>query len=157
MNNLDMLISRALYGGSGRTQVVTPASIVAATGQMTDDQVNQALVNLRAASLETAAQIAEDLSTVYVTNMDVAGSTAVIEPKPQWAYHCGELTSLTISNPPAVGAYSIVFYSGTVATTTTIPSSILGLERFTAKANTLYEINVLDGRAVVGSWVVTGS
>ena len=77
-----------------------------------------------------------------------------ITPAANTIYNCGELTSLTISNPTATGGYSIVFTSGSTATTTTIPATILGLESFAAEANTLYEINVLDNRAVVGSWAV---
>lgn len=85
----------------------------------------------------------------------VAGASASITPANNNIYNCGTLTSLTITNPPATGPYSIVFTSGSTATTTTIPSTILGLESFAAEANTIYEINVLDNRAVVGSWVVT--
>ena len=79
----------------------------------------------------------------------------IIEPQANTIYNCGELTSLTISNPPATGSYSIVFTSGSTATTTTIPATILGLEDFAAEANTIYEINVLNNRAVVGSWAVS--
>lgn len=89
------------------------------------------------------------------TVVAVEGTTPTIEPAANTIYNCGTLTSLTISNPPATGAYSIVFTSGSTATTTTIPATILGLESFAAEANTLYEINVLDNRAVVGSWAVT--
>lgn len=90
-----------------------------------------------------------------VTNINKYGADVYIEPAANTIYKCGELTSLTISNPPATGAYSIVFTSGSTATTTTIPATILGLEDFAAEANTLYEINVLDNRAVVGSWAVS--
>lgn len=83
-----------------------------------------------------------------------AGTAVAITPVDNSIYNCGTLSSLTISNPPATGAYSIVFTSGATATTTTIPSTILGLESFAAEANTLYEINVLDNRAVVGKWAV---
>lgn len=79
----------------------------------------------------------------------------IISPDANIVYNCGELTSLTISNPTATGSYSIVFTSGATPTTTTIPATILGLEDFAAEANTIYEINVLDNRAVVGSWAVT--
>lgn len=89
------------------------------------------------------------------TVVEVSGSTPTITPAANTIYKCGELTSLTISNPPATGAYSIVFTSGSTATTTTFPATILGLEDFAAEANTVYEINVLDNRAVVGSWAVT--
>jgi hypothetical protein len=70
-------------------------------------------------------------------------------------YECGELINLTITNPPATGAYSIVFTSGSTPTVTTFPAAILGLEDFAAKANTVYEINVMNNRAVIGSWAVS--
>lgn len=89
------------------------------------------------------------------TTETVSGTTPTIEPQANTIYNCGELTSLTISNPPATGAYSIVFTSGATATTTTIPATILGLEDFAAEANTIYEINVLNNRAVIGSWAVS--
>lgn len=96
---------------------------------------------------------AEFAAGIYTVT--VSGSTPTITPAPNTAYKCGELASLTISNPTASGAYSIVFTSGSTATTTTIPANILGLEDFAAEANTVYEINVLDNRAVVGSWAVS--
>lgn len=84
----------------------------------------------------------------------VSGTTPTITPAAGNAYNCGELTSLTISTPPVTGEYSIVFTSG-AAPTKISPVTILGLEDFTAEANTLYEINVLDNRAVIGSWAVS--
>lgn len=89
------------------------------------------------------------------TVVEVSRTDPTITPANNTVYHCGELASLTITNPPATGAYSIVFTSGSTATFTTIPSTILGLESFAAEANTIYEINVLDNRAVVGSWEVS--
>ncbi len=89
------------------------------------------------------------------TVVEVTGTTPTITPAPNTIYKCGTLDSLTVSNPPAAGAYSIVFTSGSTATTTTIPATILGLEDFAAEANTIYEINVLDNRAVVGEWEVS--
>jgi hypothetical protein len=89
------------------------------------------------------------------TVVEVSGTTPTITPAANTVYEYGELTSLTISNPPATGSYSIVFTSGATATTTTFPATILGLEDFAAEANTIYEINVLDNRAVVGSWEVS--
>ena len=89
------------------------------------------------------------------TVSEITGTTPTIEPKANTIYNCGEVASLTISNPPATGAYSIVFTSGATATVTTFPATILGLEDFAAETNTIYEINVLDNRAVVGSWAVS--
>ena len=88
--------------------------------------------------------------------VEIEGTEAVIKPADNTIYKCAELVSLTISNPPATGAYSIVFTSGSTATLFPSPSSVLGLESFTPVANTIYEINVLDNRAVIGSWAVSG-
>lgn len=87
--------------------------------------------------------------------VNVTGTTPTITPADNTIYNCGEVASLTISNPPATGAYSIVFTSGSTATVTAFPATILGLEDFAAEANTIYEINVLDNRAVAGSWAVS--
>lgn len=122
---------------------VTPASIVTATGQMTAAQKAATRRNLGAGSVNPPDVV------------DIISATPTIEPEANTIYNCGELTSLTISNPTATGSYSIVFTSGATATTTTFPATILGLENFAAEANTLYEINVLDNRAVVGSWAVS--
>lgn len=89
------------------------------------------------------------------TVVEVSGTTPTITPAANTIYKCRELTSLTISNTQASGAYSIVFTSGSTATETAFPAAILGLEDFAAEADTLYEINVLDNRAVVGSWAVS--
>ena len=90
-----------------------------------------------------------------VVIVEVTGATPTVTPENNKRYECGTLTSLTISTPPVTGEYSIVFTSGATATTTTIPATVLGLEDFSAEANTIYEINVLDNRAVVGSWAVS--
>lgn len=95
--------------------------------------------------------------SVEPASIAVTGATPTITPAANNIYNCGELTSLTISSPPATGAYSIVFTSGSTATTTTIPATVKGLESFAAAKNTIYEINVLNNRAVVGSWPVSSS
>lgn len=133
MSLLDAIIAGKISGGSGSGGV---QSVNGSTGA----------VVLTAS--DVGAQAAETVTTV-------SGATPTITPEDNTIYECGELTSLTISNPPATGAYSIVFTSGSTATTTTIPATILGLEAFAAEANTIYEINVLDNRAVVGSWAVS--
>lgn len=100
----------------------------------------------------TAADVgAAEAETVVA----VSGTTPTITPAANTIYNCGELTSLTIINPPATGAYSIVFTSGSTATDLSIPQTLLMPDGFTVEANTLYEINVLANRAVVGSWAVT--
>lgn len=101
---------------------------------------------------ETIDLSAYQLKPITVT---ISDTVAVIEPEDNHVYKCGELANLKIIGAPSSGAYSIVFTSGAAPTVTSIPSSILGLESFAAEANTIYEINVLDNRAVVGSWAVS--
>ena len=79
----------------------------------------------------------------------VSGTTPTITPVANTIYNCGELTSLTIRNPPATGKYAIIFYSGATATTT------VGIENFTAEANKRYKITVEDNYATYDSWPYT--
>lgn len=80
------------------------------------------------------------------TVITVSGATPTIAPVDNTIYSCGELTSLTISNPPATGKYSIVFFSGAAPTTT------VGIENFAAEANKRYKITVEDNYATYDSW-----
>lgn len=93
-----------------------------------------------------------DLRPIVVT---VSGATPTITPANNTIYNCGEVTSLTISNPPATGAYSIVFTSGATPTDLSVDPAIKMPDGFSVEANRLYEINVLANRAVVGSWAVS--
>lgn len=104
----------------------------------------------------TPLEVSDAANKAYVDGFQtsVVGSSVEITPANNTIYKCGVLEQLTISTPPNTGAYSIIFTSGATPTTTIIPATILGLETFVAAANTLYEINVLDNRAVVGSWEV---
>jgi len=101
---------------------------------------------------EVGSAIAKDYSRQITANVNIT-------PEDNVVYNCtaAALTSLTITNPPATGEYSIVFTSGSTPTQTTFPATVLGLEDFAAEANTMYEINVLDNRAVVGSWAVSST
>lgn len=145
----DVLVDNKVYslnvvengGAEGNVHSpTTAASVVVAVSQMNSNQ-KLAMLN----SLELTAE----------TTVTVSSTTPTITPEANTLYNCGTLTRLTITDPPASGAYSIVFTSGATPTVTTIPATILGLENFAAEANTLYEINVLDNRAVVGAWEVT--
>lgn len=80
---------------------------------------------------------------------NVTGTTPTITPAANHDYQCGELTSLTISNPPAEGKYSIIFYSGAN------PTATVGIENFTAEANKRYKITVEDNYATYDSWPYT--
>lgn len=96
------------------------------------------------------------------TVVEVTGTTPTIEPQANTIYNCGELASLTISNPPATGAYSIKFVSGAAPTAVIIPPKPAMKwqtddneppQGFPA-ANTRYEINVDDTYVVLGEWPV---
>lgn len=80
------------------------------------------------------------------TTETVSGATPTITPVANALYNCGELASLTISNPPATGKYSIIFFSGATPTTT------VGIENFVAEANKRYKITVEDNYATYDSW-----
>ena len=139
MNLMESFISNSLSGGSGQS---APSNAVLYTQQtLTPAQQAQARQNIQG---EAAAKVVQ-----------IPGPDAVITPEDNTIYQCDELTSLTITDPPASGAWSVVFTSGTTATTSVIPADVLGLEDFAADSDTLYEIHVLDGRAAVGSWQVT--
>lgn len=178
MNNiLDALIAAKLAGGGGGGGG-SDSAVLYTEQTLTADQQAQARANIGAGTpidvdTELSAHstnpvqnrtLALALSAMYealtekeskATVEFISETTAIITPAANTIYNCDELTSLTITNPPASGAYSIVFTSGSTPTVTTFPATILGLEDFAPEANTLYEINVLDNRAVVGSWAVT--
>ena len=158
MSLLNGLITARLAGGGGSgggggsvtvDSALSTSSTNPVQNKAISNKINEMCAMLR--ELDTAVGDKQD-QPIYVT---VSGATPTITPIHNRIYNCGELTSLTITNPPATGSYSIVFTSGATATTTTFPATILGLEDFAAEANTLYEINVLDNRAVVGSWEVS--
>lgn len=87
-----------------------------------------------------------DLRPVVVT---ISGATPTITPANNTIYNCGEVASLTISNPPATGKYSIVFFSGAT------PTATVGIENFAAEANKRYKITVEGNYATYDSWPYT--
>lgn len=85
----------------------------------------------------------------------VSGTTPTIIPERNHDYQCGELASLTISNPPPQGVYSIKFTSGSTPTQLSVPQTLVMPDGFTVEANTRYEINVEDGYALCAGWAVS--
>ena len=85
--------------------------------------------------------------------VQVSGMTPTIIPEVDTLYQCGELASLTVTNPPATGLYAVVFTSG--ATPTVCAFDDIEWENDSApsiEAGKTYEINVLDNRGVWGEW-----
>lgn len=151
MNNLldAMIAAKLAGGGGGGGGEVTPESIVTATGQMSDAQKADTRTNLNVVSTATMGAVYNRLDALEGTTVTVEGATPTITPAANTTYNCGELTSLTISNPPATGKFSIIFYSGATPTTT------VGIENFTAEANKRYKIKVEDNYATYDSWPYT--
>lgn len=143
MTFLEALIAAKLAGGSGGSITVD--------SEMSSSSENPVQNKVIAAKFSTLG----NLFIIRPTKTTVSGTTPTITPLKDTIYSCGELTSLTITDPPATGAYAIKFTSGSTATTTTIPASIIFPEAFAAEANTRYEINVEDGYAVVVGWPVS--
>lgn len=113
------------------------------------------LITPQQLSAAQQAQARENIGSEAAARIvPLTGQEVTITPEHNCVYQCGELRTLTVINPPEVGAWAIRFRSGAVAATTTVPASLLGLERFAARANTLYEINVLDRRALYHGWPV---
>lgn len=119
--------------------------------------------------LATKDQIAVNTLTIFSDNkwimseanalftpqvIEILESNPAITPVKNTIYKCGELSSLTIVDPPTNTSWSVVFTSGSTPTTTTIPANILGLGNFAAEPQTVYEINVLDNRAIWHGWAV---
>lgn len=141
MNLLERLISSTLSDGSGQSG---PSGAVLYTQQtLSSAQQAQARENIQSAAVPRTVQI--------------SGTAAVITPEDNTVYQCGELTSLTIVDPPLNGAWAVVFTSGAAATATVIPARIRGLEEFAPTENTVCEINVLDNRAAIGIWEIPAS
>ena len=116
---------------------------------ISDDQIYKLTI-----SSQTEAVTFESQPLRLPVKEIIQASTATIAARPDHYYSCGTLDSLTVTVSGTSGAWSITFTSGATPTVTSIPSTILGLESFAAEANTVYEINVLDNRAVIGSWEV---
>ena len=132
---LDDLIQAELQA-KGQSGEVTAAAVATAIGQMTSSQKSQARKDLGAEPVPTT--------------VTVSGTTPTIEPQANTIYKCSELTSLTISNPPATGKFWIWFTSGATPTTT------VGIANFAAEADKKYRITVEDGYATYDAWSVGG-
>lgn len=102
---------------------------------------------------DVVAFASADVAVPGYKTVQVSGTTPTITPEADTIYQCGELTSLTVTNPPATGLYAVVFTSG--ATPTVCAFDDIEWENDSApsiEASKTYEINVLDNRGVWGEW-----
>lgn len=88
----------------------------------------------------------------------VSGTTPAITGVPNTTYQCGEVSTMSIT-PPANGTVSVIFTSGSTATTLTVPNTVKFPAWFDATSldtDTIYEIMITNG--VYGSvmtWATT--
>ena len=103
------------------------------------------------------------ISEMLGGSVAVSGSTPTIAAKPGIRYVCGECATLDITLPSS-GIVDVVFESGSTATVLTVtpPTGVTavlwpdGFDPTSLDADTIYEINVLDGKlAEVGKWATT--
>lgn len=107
----------------------------------------------------SANKIASELEDVgNVKVVTVAGATPVIQAEENARYICGEVSTLDITLP-ASGIVDVVFTSGSTPTVLTItpPTGQTvkwanGFDSTALDADTTYEINIMDGLGVAGSW-----
>ena len=87
----------------------------------------------------------------------VSETSPTITAEKNTRYICGEVTSLSFT-PCASGVCDVQFTSGSTVTVLTLPSTVKFPDWFDAaslEANTIYEINILDGvYGVVTTWAV---
>lgn len=107
-------------------------------------------------TFESATAIKGD-SGAAVT-IQVEGSTPTIVCEDNHRYICGEVLSLNITLPDS-GLIDVVFESGSTPTVLTITpptgQTIKWANEFdpsALEANTIYEINIMDGLGVAVSW-----
>jgi len=122
-----------------------------ASGDTTQSQSSNAVGNYT----EEARSKIHDMLDAPVT---VSGTTPSITAMSGVRYVCGEVATITI-NPPASGIVDIVFRSGSTPTVLTVtpPSGMTmmwanGFDPTALEADTTYEINIMDGLGVVGTW-----
>ena len=77
----------------------------------------------------------------------VTGSTPTVAAAANHRYVCGEVSTLSFT-PCETGICDIIFTSGSTAATLTVPNTVKWAGDFdptSLEANTVYELNVLDG------------
>lgn len=85
----------------------------------------------------------------------VTGSTPSITAVDNHMYKCGEVATITIV-PPVTGICAVRFTSGTTPAVLTCSATWPdGFDATALEANTIYEINVMDGLALVAIWAVS--
>ena len=122
------------------------------------DSTQSASKNAVGTYTETALSKISDMLNAPVS---VSGSTPSITAKSGVQYVCGECSTLSVT-APASGCIDVRFTSGSTATVLTVTSAKTGVTAIkwangfdptSLDANTVYEINILDGEyGVAAAW-----
>ena len=90
-------------------------------------------------------------ATTYTT---LSGTAITQTGADHTMYLCGELASLTFT-APQTGICAVRFTSGSTATVVTLTGVTMPDSWEGAEANTVYEINILNGYGLVAKWAVS--
>lgn len=139
-----------------------PASDLAPAVQTSLGKADTALQSVPSTYRTSAAQDAIDATKAdKVTEVTISTSGSVSQAlDPGKIYHfTGAVTSLSLTlNAAASGQtaqYHFDFESGSTAETLTLPNSVTMPDGFAVEANKRYEVDILDGYAVVVSWAAS--
>ena len=146
--------------GSNATSPIVPSSLPVATFFGLARAAGASTSGMSSSAVGQYPESAKSaISTMLGGSVAVSGSTPSITAKPGIRYVCGECSTLDITTP-ASGIIDVVFESGSTPTVLTItpPTGMTmkwanGFDPTALEANTVYEINIMDGvYGVVGSW-----
>ena len=131
-------------------------AVVAGGGSVTAQAVADAIDGMSSAQ---KAGVREDLGVDKApTILTSSDPQAEIAASDNTISKCGELTSLTISDSAQNISFTVDFTSGSTATVLTVPTGYMAPGGdLTPEANTTYELNVRDGKAVLTAFEAVSS
>lgn len=142
---------------SGPVGTVYLASFDPHTSGAYDGEILQ--FNLTGASnVATVSHYSNDIATreSVITDSD---SSIQMDINPNTLYIFPNAGQLTVTPVNAVSGYAneyhFLFYSGSTATTLTLPSTIRQPDGFTVEANHWYEVSILENNMLASGWAVT--
>lgn len=156
--NVEKATEANIKAGTNQNQPIVPANEDAAAFHGLAFAAGD---SSQAASNNPVGTYTEDaISKIYsMLNAPVVISSSTpptLNAKSGVSYEYGEITALTI-NPPASGITDITFTSGATPTALTVTGVTWPalFDPTNLRANCLYEINIKNGKAVVGEWPLT--
>lgn len=149
MDIIDIFLAKKLGGGGGGSVTVDSA-----LDEESENPVQNAVLYAAFAQGEEALLYKADKPH----NHSATGTTASITAEDNSIYTYGELTSLTITDSAQNISFTVVFTSGATPTTLTVPTGYKAPGGdLTPQANKTYELNVCNGRAVLGEFEAVSS